>query len=264
MKRKHPWFSRGDIDGFFGLFIDNLIQLMLISVMCRYACGFPVELITGRILPGAGLSILVGNLFYAWQAHRLAIKTNRKDVTALPFGTNTVSLLAFIFLVMSPVYNETGDPDQAWRAGLAACFVSGIVETLGAFVGAWVKKHTPRAALLSGLGGVALSFIVLGFSFQIFSAPAIALVPMMLVLFLYGSKVRLPFRLPIGVVAMIVGGGIAWTLKSLDLYNFTLMQDPVQFAFHIPLPAVSELISVLGGPTVWQTLAVVFLWPCSM
>src|SRR5262249_12599811 len=145
MKHKHPWFCRGDVDGFFGLFIDNLIQLMLITVMCRYACGFPTELIKGRILPAAGLSILIGNLFYAWEARRLALQTDRVDVTALPFGINSVSLLAFIFLVMSPVYNETGDADLAWRAGLAACFLSGLVETLGAFVGAWIKRHTPRA-----------------------------------------------------------------------------------------------------------------------
>ena len=65
---KNSWFTRGDLDGFFGLFIDNLLQLMVISVLGRAVCGFPPELINGRILPGAALSILVGNLFYAWQA----------------------------------------------------------------------------------------------------------------------------------------------------------------------------------------------------
>ena len=257
MTRKYSWFSRGDIDGFFGLFIDNLIQLMLISVLCRYACGFPLDLITHRILPGAGLSIFIGNIFYAWQARKLALSSQRSDVTALPFGLNTVSLLAFIFLVMSPVYNETGDPDLAWRAGLAACLMSGIVETLGAFVGRWVKKNTPRAALLSGLGGVALSFIVLGFSFQIFSAPAVAMVPFMLLLFFYSSRIRLPFHLPSGIMAMAVGGAIAWTLKLLGFVNFNLLQEPVALAFHFPVPAISEMMKVLWDATSWQTVAVV-------
>jgi len=31
---KVGWFVRGDIDGFFGLFVDNLLQLMLIAVLC--------------------------------------------------------------------------------------------------------------------------------------------------------------------------------------------------------------------------------------
>ncbi|MAG16645.1 MAG: hypothetical protein CMJ21_01090 [Phycisphaerae bacterium] len=31
------WFVRGDIDGFFGLFVDNLVQLLLIDQLCRHA-----------------------------------------------------------------------------------------------------------------------------------------------------------------------------------------------------------------------------------
>src|SRR4051812_18658278 len=119
--KMHRWFTRGDVDGFFGLFMDNLMQLMLITLLCRYVCGFTTAFITGRILPAAAVSILVGNIFYSWQARRLAERTGRYDVTALPFGLNTVSLLAFIFLVMSPVYYDSGDADLAWRVGLAAC-----------------------------------------------------------------------------------------------------------------------------------------------
>src|SRR5262249_29715654 len=94
-----PWFARGDIDGFFGLFIDNLLQLMLIAVLCKVICGFPLELITGRVLPGAAVSLLLGNLFYSWQARELMRKTGRDDVTALPYGINTPSLFAYIFLI---------------------------------------------------------------------------------------------------------------------------------------------------------------------
>src|SRR5229473_8129540 len=75
------WVVHGDIDGFFGLFIDNLLQLMLIAGLGKVVCGFPPELITGRILPGAAVSILLGNLFYAWQARELMKKTGREDVT---------------------------------------------------------------------------------------------------------------------------------------------------------------------------------------
>jgi len=46
-------------------------------------------LVAGRILPAVAFSILFGNLFYAWQAHRLARRTGRSDVTAIPFGINT-------------------------------------------------------------------------------------------------------------------------------------------------------------------------------
>src|SRR5690348_5420386 len=82
-QRGLPWFTRGDLDGFFGLFMDNLLQLMLIGGLCGFFCGFSADFITGQILPGAALSILLGNLFYAWQARRLALESGRADVTAL-------------------------------------------------------------------------------------------------------------------------------------------------------------------------------------
>src|SRR5207244_11258514 len=96
------WFVRGDIDGFFGLALDNLVQLLLIDTLCRFVLGFPPELIYGRVLPGAAVSILVGNLFYAFQARKLAERTGRTDVCALPYGINTVSLIAHVFLIMLP------------------------------------------------------------------------------------------------------------------------------------------------------------------
>ncbi|HEX5023448.1 MAG TPA: NCS2 family permease, partial [Candidatus Binatia bacterium] len=67
-----PWFVRKDLDGFFGLMIDNLIQLILIVTLCRELIHLPDAYIFGKILPGAAISILFGNFFYAWQARRLA------------------------------------------------------------------------------------------------------------------------------------------------------------------------------------------------
>ncbi len=48
------WMTRGDVDGFFGLALDNLVQLLLIDALCRLVLGFPPELLYGRVLPGAG------------------------------------------------------------------------------------------------------------------------------------------------------------------------------------------------------------------
>jgi AGZA family xanthine/uracil permease-like MFS transporter len=252
-----PKMRRGDWDGFFGLFMDNLIQLMLIAVLCEYACGFPHEFIIGRILPGAALSILLGNLYYSWQAKKLAEKTGRSDVTALPFGINTVSLMAYIFLVMAPVFYDTGDWRLAWKIGLAACVLSGIIETAGAYVGDWLKRATPRAALLSALAGVALTFITLGFTFQVFASPMIAIVPMVLILIFYGAKVRLPFHFPGGMLAIIIGMGVAWTLKGLGYQSFLTPQDPIQLGFHPPIPVLGELFGVLFSPTTWGYISVI-------
>ena len=69
-KIAQPRFVRGDIDGFFGLAIDNLIQFLLILGLCTAVLGFSEELILHHIIPGAALSVLLGNLFYARQAQK--------------------------------------------------------------------------------------------------------------------------------------------------------------------------------------------------
>src|SRR6266851_2279864 len=140
------WLVRGDIDGFFGLALDNLVQLLLIDALCRFVLGFPPELVYGRVLPGAAVSLLVGNLAYAIQAKRLAERTGRTDVCALPYGINTVSLFAHVFLIMLPakalaVKSGAIDPARvAWQAGLLATLCSGVIELAGAFVAERVRK----------------------------------------------------------------------------------------------------------------------------
>ena len=200
-----PWFVRKDLDGFFGLMIDNLIQLILIVSLCRELIHLPDEYIFGRILPGAAISILFGNFFYAWQARRLARETGREDVTALPYGINTVSLFAYVFFIMLPIVQETKDPIWAWKIGLVACFLNGIIEILAAFIAERVRRVTPRAALLSALAGIAITFISMDFTFKIFAQPLVAMVPMAVIFVAYFSHQRLPLGLPGGMVAIAIG-----------------------------------------------------------
>jgi AGZA family xanthine/uracil permease-like MFS transporter len=251
------WFVRGDIDGFFGLFIDNLLQLMVIAVLCRFVCGFPPELITGRILPGAAVSILLGNLFYAWQARQLMRRTGRDDVTALPYGINTPSLLAYIFLVMGPVYQETKNPTLVWQVGLFACLMSGLMETAGAFVGDWVRRHTPRAALLSALAGIAITFIAMGFIFQIFALPTIAVLPMFMILVTYAAGIRMPFGVPGGLVAVLTGVGLAWVLRAIGFPYFEPVTAPYTLALHPPIPVPGDAVALLTSAAGWKYLAVI-------
>ncbi len=84
------------------------------------------SLFSEKILPGTALSVLAGNIFYAIQAKKLAIAEKRPDVTALPYGINTVSLFAFFAFIIVPVFVKTGDADLAWKVGVACCFISGV------------------------------------------------------------------------------------------------------------------------------------------
>jgi AGZA family xanthine/uracil permease-like MFS transporter len=252
--RCNGWFVPNDIDGFFGLFVDNLCQLIVIVTLCPIIAGLPVDLVVGRILPGIAVSLVAGNLFYAWQARRLSQRTG-KPVTALPFGVNTVSLFAFIFLILGPVYHETKDADLAWKVSLVAGFIGGIVEIVFSFFGAWLRRHTPRAALLSALAGVGITFIAMGFIFQIFSSPLVALFPALLVLIGYAGRVRWPFGLPTGFIAVVIGTLAAWLLRGLGLSPWPEWHGE-HLALHLPVPIVGEMLSLLTNPQVWSYAAV--------
>jgi AGZA family xanthine/uracil permease-like MFS transporter len=241
------WFVRADIDGFFGLALDNLVQLLVIVGLCDKVLGFPDALVYRHILPGAAVSLLVGNLYYAYQAKKLAEATGRNDICALPYGINTVSLFAYIFLVMLPaklVAQASGaaNPEQvAWQAGLLACFGSGLIELGGAFVVEKLRKATPRAALLSTLSGIALTFISLGFLFRTYAHPIVGLVTLAVILLVYFGRLRFRGNIPGGLVAMALGVLLSWMIglapvgpmphNELDLY--------------LPVPVLGDLLEVL-------------------
>lgn len=252
---KAPWFVRGDIDGFFGLAIDNLIQFLVIAALCPVIAGIPAAFVYARILPGAALSIIVGNLFYAWQAHRLAVRERRRDVTALPYGINTVSLFAYLIFIMGPVYRETGSYDLAWKAGLLACLGSGIIEFSGAFVVGWLRRNTPRAALLSTLAGIAITFISMDFAFRTFEKPLIAMLPLAVILVQYFSKIRFPLGLPGGLVAVAAGTALAWGLGVMD--PGAVGNAAAQVGFIAPRFTGAELWSAVDSDYLYRFLSVV-------
>lgn len=259
------WFVRGDVDGFFGLALDNLVQLLVIVALCRSVLGFSDALLLGTVLPGAAVSLLVGNLFYAWQGANVARRSGRGDVTALPYGINTVSLFAFVFLVMLPaklVAQAAGAPPEeaslvAWRAGLAACFGSGLLECAGAFVAEWVRRRTPRAALLSSLAGIAVSFIALGFFFKAYAQPIVGIPTLIIVLVAYFGRVRFLGGVPGGLVAVIVGTILCWVTGVAGGSDAAWQAAVGNLGLRMPLPVVGDLMQALGDGSMVTYLSVI-------
>lgn len=240
----HPqrprWFVRGDIDGVLGLALDNLIQILLIVGLCRGLLGYPSTLVYGRILPAVALSLIVGNVYYSWLAYRLGVREGRDDRTALPYGINTVSLFAHVFLVMLPVkliaLDRGASMDEAielsWQAGLVACLGSGVIELIGSGLADPLRRWLPRAALLSTLAGIGLTFIALGFLFRTYEYPVVALVPLGIILLTYFGRVQFP--IPGGLLAVLVGTALAWITGLVRPDEATFAQALAPLGWHQP------------------------------
>jgi hypothetical protein len=178
----------------------------------------------------------------------LAAATGRDDVCALPYGINTVSLFGHVFLVMLPaklVAEAAGAADPvriAWQAGLVACLGSGVIELVCAPFAERIRQATPRAALLSTLAGIALTFIALGFLFRAFARPIVGLTTLAIVLLTYFGHVRFKGGLPGGFVAVAVGAALAWITGIAPVGA-----APMGSGWHLPLPTVGDLLTGLAG-----------------
>jgi adenine/guanine/hypoxanthine permease len=248
------WFVPGDWDGFFALFFSGFPDLLLIAGLAPL-CGFSAGMVTTRILPGVALSIFAGNISYAWQAHRLAERTGRTDVTAIPFGVNAPTIFIYVALIMQPVYERTHDPNLAWQAGVFAAFLSGVIQTAGAFCTDWLRRTTPRAALLSPLAGTAMAFLCLDFVLRVFQTPELGLLPAIIVLAIFSSRIRLPFRIPGGLVCLVVGASLTALLKWAHLYHLPMSQVSMAPGIYLPRP-LNLLAFVIHGEG-WKFLSVI-------
>ena len=110
----------------------------------------------GRILPALGLMMCLSTFYYAWLAYRLAQKTGRTDVCALPSGVSVPHMFIVTFVIMLPITLKTGDPIKGWEAGLVWVFFQSFILMIGGFIAPFIRKITPRAALLGTLAGVSI------------------------------------------------------------------------------------------------------------
>src|SRR5215213_10721033 len=205
-----PLWTRGDTNAFFGLGFNILVNVLTLTGLMIGVVSVPAADVLGTVLPALGVALILGNLYYTFLARRLARKENRSDVTALPYGPSVPHMFIVVFVVMLPVYLNTKDPTQAWSAGLAWAFMIGIIVMIGAFVGPYIRKLTPRAAMLGTLAGISITFISMRPAAQMWEAAWIALPVLALIVIGFVSGVKLPGNFPIGLAALLLGSAIAW------------------------------------------------------
>ncbi|MEZ4272134.1 MAG: NCS2 family permease [Myxococcota bacterium] len=254
------WFSKGDVDGFVGLAVDNLMQILLLVGLCVSILGFSPELIWARVVPGAGLGLLTGNFLMSWHAVSLSQRTGQAHVTALPYGISTISLFAHVSLVMLPVklnamargLDVTTACELAWQVGLAVSIALGIGVAAGSLLAGPLLRILPRSALLSVLAGIALTFIATEFATVAFAYPLVALLPMGFLLMVYLSQRQSVARIPVGLWALILGTTTAWILHGLNLKSpsqmshvLTALQD---IGLRLPRFTLADVVAGFSAP----------------
>ena len=250
MQTKTPsLWTPGDWNALFGLGTNVLVNMLVMTGLLKYVVGLPDELTFGRILPAVGLMLFLGNLYYAWMGWKLAKKEGRSDVCALPSGPSVPHMFIVVFVIMMPILGATGDPVKAWEAGLAWVFIQGFILLGGAWIAPWIRRITPRAALLGTLAGVSIAFISMRPAMEIFMTSIIGLTCLAIIMVSWFGGVRYPRGLPAGLVAIIVGMAIAWGATALGFPSVggmsgeNLAASFASFGFSVPIPAVDHVFS---------------------
>jgi adenine/guanine/hypoxanthine permease len=245
---KPALWTPGDWNAFFGFGTNILVNMLVLTGLLRFVLKMPDSLVFGRILPAVGLMMCLSTFYYAYLAYRLAQKTGRSDVCALPSGISVPHMFIVTFVIMLPITIKTGDPLKGWSAGLVWVFFQSFVLMIGGFIAPYIRKITPRAALLGTLAGVAVTFISMRPALEMYMTPQIGLVCFAIILAGWFGGVKYPKGVPAGAVAIVVGMIIAWgsNLFGLNLGGLSLkgLGDAfANFGFSVPLPAVGQVFS---------------------
>ena len=245
---KPTLWTPGDWNAFFGFGTNILVNMLVLTGLLRFVLKMPDSLVFGRILPALGLMLCLSTFYYAFLAYRLAQKTGRNDVCALPSGVSVPHMFIVTFVIMLPITLKTGDPMKGWAAGLVWVFFQSFILMIGGFIAPYIRKITPRAALLGTLAGVSVTFIAMRPALEMYMTPQIGLICFAIILVSWFGGVKYLKGIPAGLVAIAAGMLIAWgsNLFGLGLGGLSVkgLGDAfASFGFSVPLPAVGQVFS---------------------
>jgi AGZA family xanthine/uracil permease-like MFS transporter len=226
--KRYAWAGWGDVNALFGLILDNLaVMVGLVVLLCGadpVAEGrFSREFVLTQMIPGSALGVVLGDLAYTWMAIRLARRSGRTDVTAMPLGLDTPSTFAVGPLVLLPALhqglNRYGfDHHQAmvfsWHVGAVVLVVTGVFKTVLAPLGGKIRQWVPRAGLLGSLAGLALALIAFVPLWQhIAAVPVAGMLSLTVILATLVAHRALPGRIP-GALAAVVLGALVYLVSD--------------------------------------------------
>jgi AGZA family xanthine/uracil permease-like MFS transporter len=279
---RYRWFVAGDLNGFFGLMFDNLTVLSFLAGILVFGFGYPADIVYGRMFPGTAFGVLVGDLVYTLMAFRLARRTGRPDITAMPLGLDTPSTIGLALVVLGPAFASLKASGMAereaalmtWYIGMATMVLIGLIKVVLSFCGAWVQRIVPQAGLLGSIAGIALMLIGFLPLLDIFGVPLVGLVALGLLFYNLVARVRLPGNMP-GVLVSVAAGtalyhllgpagllGVPYQVPSATLHlgfptpTLDFARGFLPALTYLPLAAPFALLTVVGGINVTESARV--------
>jgi len=220
---RYVWATRGDINAFFGLMLDNVSGLIITTSILARVFGVPESFIVTKMIPGTALGVLIGDLVFTLMAFQLARKTANAHVTAMPLGLDTPSIFGTALLIVGPAFLEARArglsaleaAEHAWFIGIAMLIASGVFKLACAPFSGWIRRVVPRAGLLGSLAAIALVVISFLPLLNIVSDPIPGLVALAAILVSLTARWRLPGGIPGALGAVVIGATVYYGIRAL-------------------------------------------------
>lgn len=242
---RYEWATLGDVNAFFGLMLDNVVNLAVLGGILIGAFGFPASLVYTRMFPGTALGVLFGDVVYTWMAFRLARRTGRSDVTAMPLGLDAPSTIGMALTVLGPAYlaarAKMAAPDAAmvaWQVGMATMVLIGLFKLVMSFAGDAIRRIVPDAGLLGSIAGVGIALLGTLQLGEIFTEPVVGLIALGIIVYALVAKLGLPLRAPAVLVAALVGSALFYGLGYAGLSLEPVAMPSTSVSVGLPIPSL--------------------------
>ena len=243
--RAYRWAAAGDVNAFFGLMLDNVMNLVILAGILIFVFGFPEDLVYTRMFPGTALGVMFGDLVYTWMAFRLAKKEGRSDVTAMPLGLDAPSTIGMAFTVLGPAYlaAKSRMPAEeaaisAWHVGMACMILIGIFKVGMSFVGGAIQRVMPGAGLLGSLAGIGIALMGVLQLGDILLEPVVGMISLCIIFYALIARLRLPFNAPGVLASVVAGAGVYYLMRALGVLQHPLPPPTLSFPIGFPLPTL--------------------------
>ena len=278
-KSRYRWAAPGDVNAFFGLMLDNVMNLVILAGILIAVFKVPSDVVYTRMFPGTAFGVLFGDLVYTWMAFRLAKREGRPDVTAMPLGLDAPSTIGMAFTVLGPAFiaakarlPEHEAAIEAWQVGMACMILIGLFKFGMAFFGGAIQRVIPKAGLLGSLAGVGISLMGILQLGDILAEPVVGLLSLGLIFYALFARIRLPFHMPGVLASVVVGaaayyalGSVGWTIHPVSVPELSfsiglplptlgfLYGMPLAFNQYLPMVIPFAILTVVGGINVTES-----------
>jgi len=262
---RYRWAAPGDLNAFFGLMLDNVMNLVILAGILIFVFGFPSDVVYTRMFPGTALGVLFGDLVYTWMAFRMARREGRSDVTAMPLGLDAPSTIGMAFAVLGPAFvaakarlPEHEAALEAWQIGMACMILIGLFKLGMSFVGGAIQRAVPKAGLLGSIAGVGIALMGCLQLGEILAEPVVGMISLFLIFYTLIARRRLPFGVPGVVASVAIGAAVFYTLGGMGLLLHPMKWPELTFTLAWPLPSLGFVAGMPNAITNYLPMAVPF------